>query len=118
MAGERMTADTIAKTIAARMAGLRRERGLTLQEVADRAGIAKSHAWDIERGRSRNPTIAATAGIASALGVSLDYLAGMTIGRPDMHPDAMRIACEVDAAIRAAGRRALAADLEGTDATV
>jgi transcriptional regulator with XRE-family HTH domain len=107
MRGERLTADRIATTVAGRMAELRQERGLTLQEVADRAGITKSHAWEIERGRSRNPTIAATAGIASALGVSLDYLAGMTVGRPDMHPDAMRIACEVDAAIRAAGRRAL-----------
>jgi transcriptional regulator with XRE-family HTH domain len=93
-------AESVVSAIAARMRALREERGLSLQEVASRAGIAKSHVWEIEQGRSRNPTIATTVGIARALGVSLDYLAGLTTARPDLHPEAMRIACEIDALLR------------------
>ena len=83
-----------------RMRELRDARGLSLQDVADRAGIAKSHVWQIEQGKSANPTIATTVGIARALGVSLDYLAGLSAVQPDLHPEALRIACEVDALLR------------------
>lgn len=38
--------------------------------------------------------------IARALGVSLDYLAGLSAAQPDLHPEALRIACEVDALLR------------------
>ena len=105
-------ADMMVTNIAARVSDLRKQRGLSLQEVADRAGITKSHVWEIEQGRSRNPTIATAVGVASALGVSLDYLTGLSSSKPDLHPDALRIACEVDTLIKAAGRRAL----EATDA--
>lgn len=43
--------------------------GLSLQEVADRAGITKSHMWEIEAGRSVNPTIRTVYGLAIALGI-------------------------------------------------
>lgn len=47
-----------------------RERlNLSLQEVADRAGITKSHMWEIENGRSVNPTIRTVHGLAKALGI-------------------------------------------------
>lgn len=95
-----MSAEVIVATIASRMREIREARGLSLQDVAERAGIAKSHVWQIEQGRSANPTIATTVGIARALGVSLDYLAGLSSARPDLHPEALRIACEVDALLR------------------
>lgn len=95
-----MEPQAIAETIAARMRELREARGLSLQALADRAGIAKSHAWEIEQGRSRNPTIGTAVGIARALGVSLDYLAGLSNAKPDLHPEALRIACEIDALLR------------------
>lgn len=95
-----MSVEAIASTIATRMRDLRQDRGLSLQLLADRAGIAKSHAWEIEQGRSRNPTIATAVGIARALGVSLDYLTGLSNAQPDLHPDALRIAVEVDALLR------------------
>jgi transcriptional regulator with XRE-family HTH domain len=97
-----MEAETIVATIAARMKSLREARGLGLQEVADRAGLAKSHVWELEQGRARNPTIATAVGIARALGTSLDHLAGLTTAEPALHPEAMRIACEVDALLRRA----------------
>lgn len=97
------SAEAVVSAIAARLRALREERGLSLQDVASRAGLAKSHVWEIEQGRARNPTIATTVSIARAFGVSLDYLAGLTSARPDLHPEALRIACEVDALLRGAG---------------
>lgn len=47
----------------------RENQKLSLQEVADRAGITKSHMWDIEQGRSVNPTVRTVYGLAKALGV-------------------------------------------------
>jgi len=94
------TAEKVAAGMAARIAELRAKRKLSLQEVADRAGISKAHVWDIEQGRQRNPTIATAVNIASALGVSLDYLTGLSNSEPTMHPEALRIACEIDAIIR------------------
>lgn len=43
--------------------------GLSLQEAADRAGITKSHMWEIENGRSVNPTVRTVHGLAKALGI-------------------------------------------------
>jgi transcriptional regulator with XRE-family HTH domain len=48
---------------------------LSLQEVADAAGLTKSHVWEIAKGRSRNPTVAAMAGLSKALGVPFLRLA-------------------------------------------
>lgn len=48
---------------------------LSLQEVADGSGLTKSHVWEIAKGRSRNPTIAAVAGLSKALGVPFLRLA-------------------------------------------
>lgn len=42
---------------------------LSLQAVADRAGITKSHMWEIEAGRSINPTIRTVHGLSKALGI-------------------------------------------------
>lgn len=53
-----------------------RERlGLSLQAVADRAGITKSHMWEIEKGNSVNPTIRTVHGLAKALGIPFVALA-------------------------------------------
>jgi transcriptional regulator with XRE-family HTH domain len=35
----------------------REKLGLSLQEVANRAGITKSHMWELERGRAVNPSV-------------------------------------------------------------
>lgn len=47
----------------------REKQSLSLQEVADRAGITKSHMWEIEQGRSVNPTVRTVYGLSKALGV-------------------------------------------------
>jgi transcriptional regulator with XRE-family HTH domain len=94
------TAEDIAATIATRCIKLRVERKLSLQEIADRAGLSKSHVWDLEQGRSRNPTVDTAVRLARAFGVSIDYLIGIGTTQPDLHPEALRIACEIDALLR------------------
>jgi transcriptional regulator with XRE-family HTH domain len=53
----------------------RKSAGMTLQEVADIAGFTKSHVWEVEQGRSRNPTVGLLAGLSRALGVPFLRLA-------------------------------------------
>lgn len=50
-------------------ARLRRERGLTQEQVAERSGLSQQYLSDLERGR-RNPTIITLYELAQALGVS------------------------------------------------
>jgi transcriptional regulator with XRE-family HTH domain len=69
---------------------------LTLQEAGDRAGFAKSHMWEFERGRAVNPTIRMLLGLARAYGVSLEHIVGISTGEPPLHPDALRIAGDID----------------------
>lgn len=53
----------------------RKRLDLSLQQVADRAGITKSHMWELEQGRAVNPTIATVNGLAKALGIPFVELA-------------------------------------------
>jgi ribosome-binding protein aMBF1 (putative translation factor) len=53
----------------------REKLGLSLQEVADRASITKSHMWELEQGRAVNPTVWTVYGLARALGVPFSKMA-------------------------------------------
>ena len=48
---------------------------LSLDELAKRAGITKSHLWEMEQGRAVNPTIGTVSAVASALGLHFNDLA-------------------------------------------
>lgn len=101
--GKREHADEaakIAENIAASVKRLRAERGYSLDEVAARSGLTKSHVWEIEHGRSFNPTITTCIGLARALGVSIEFLIGITTKEAILHPDALRIACDIDHLLR------------------
>lgn len=58
-----------------RMKALREENNLTLQQLADEAGSAKSYIWELENGRSE-PGLILGLNIAAALGVTAEYLCG------------------------------------------
>ena len=47
---------------------------LSLQGLADKVGASKAHIWDLETGRSKNPSIELLTEIAKALGVSVAVL--------------------------------------------
>ena len=87
--------------IAKNIERLRKEQRLSLQDLADRAGTSKAYMWQIENGRVSNIGIELAVNIAGALGVSLQYLAGLPDGSmPNLHPTAIRIAIEVDCALK------------------
>lgn len=87
--------------MAVRCAGLRKRRGLSLDEAGQRAGITKSHMWEFEQGRAVNPTLRMLLGLARAYGVSLEHIVGISTGCPPLHADALRIAADVDRLLRA-----------------
>lgn len=47
----------------------RAARELTLDQVATACGMTKSHVWELEQNRTRNPTVKAMDGLAKALGL-------------------------------------------------
>lgn len=57
--------------LADKVKALRKNCGLTLEQVAQRAGTTKSHVWEIEQGKSVNPTIKLVGGLCRAFGVSM-----------------------------------------------
>lgn len=63
---------------------IRKRQGLTLSEVAERAGISKSYLSNIERDVNRNPSIRVSKKIASVLGVELKTL--LTAEENQDHP--------------------------------
>jgi XRE family transcriptional regulator, regulator of sulfur utilization len=61
--------------VGAALAGLREQRGLSLDEVSRQAGVSKSMLSQIERGQA-NPTVAVVWRLATAFGVPLGDLLG------------------------------------------
>ncbi|WP_062050539.1 helix-turn-helix domain-containing protein [Bacillus sp. JCM 19034] len=63
----------------------RLEKGLSLSELADRAGVAKSYLSSIERNIQSNPSIQFLEKVSSVLGVSVEALLS------DQHKDMERL---------------------------
>jgi XRE family transcriptional regulator, master regulator for biofilm formation len=56
-----------------RVKRLRQEKKMSLTELADQAGVAKSYLSSLERNLQSNPSIQFLEKIATVLGVSVDY---------------------------------------------
>ena len=59
-----------------RVRELRRGRGLTLEELAERSGVSRAMISKLERGE-KNPTLVVAAKLAEGFGVTLSQLVGM-----------------------------------------
>lgn len=68
-----LTLETM-ETVGARIAKLRERRGWTHAELAEKSGLSRSYITLLEGGRYRNPGGPRIRAIATALGVSADYL--------------------------------------------
>jgi len=79
---------------------LRELRDMSLQAVADAAGLTKSHVWEMEQGKSVNPTVNAVWGLSEALSVSPAMLLGLDDKLPPLDPFAMKIAGMVSRELR------------------
>jgi transcriptional regulator with XRE-family HTH domain len=65
-----MTPDFDFSGMQERIAATRKARRMSLEDVGAAAGFTKSHVWEVEKGRSRNPTVRLVWGLSRALGVS------------------------------------------------
>ncbi len=53
---------------------LRKEKGLTLEQLADLAGSSKSYIWELENKNPPRPSAEKLSKIATQLGVTIEYL--------------------------------------------
>jgi transcriptional regulator with XRE-family HTH domain len=60
-----------------RLRRIREERGLSVQDLATRAGVPYHTIYRVEQGLHASVRLDVAKKIAQALGVTLDYLAGM-----------------------------------------
>lgn len=67
-----MNYNFIYKKLGQKIEDLRRKKGLTQEELAERAGLHRAYFWDIEQGR--NISIKTAYNIARALGIKLSQL--------------------------------------------
>ena len=75
---------SIHEAIAGNMKRRRVELGLSLQDVADRASMSKTAIWELEKGRSPNPTIKSVLAITRALSMPMNDLLGMDVSQPSL----------------------------------
>jgi transcriptional regulator with XRE-family HTH domain len=62
--------------LGARLKDLRLKKGKSLQQVADHVGVSKAHIWDLETGKSSNPSMELLTGLASYFETSVSALVG------------------------------------------
>ena len=91
-------------SLGARIKLLRDLRGMTLQQVADAAGIAKTHVWELENGRSVNPSVNVIWSLSEAFVVSPAMLLGLDDKAPAVSNVALKIAGIVDRELKRAIR--------------
>ena len=60
----------------ARIKELRTSQGMTLDQLAQKTGTAKSYIWELENKEPPRPSAEKLSAIAEALGVTVDYLFG------------------------------------------
>jgi transcriptional regulator with XRE-family HTH domain len=66
----------VAETIRDRIKSLRKKEKLTLDQLAEQAGLSKSYLWELENKEVPRPSGEKLAGVAKALNVTVDYLLG------------------------------------------
>lgn len=62
--------------IGERLFSLRQKSGESLQQVADAVGVSKAHVWELEKGRSKNPSFELVRKLAGHFGVTIDVITG------------------------------------------
>lgn len=67
-------------SLSERLRLLRADKKVSLQTVADAVGISKPHVWELEKGKTQNPSFELLKSFADYYGVTLDYLAGNEAG--------------------------------------
>lgn len=63
-------------SLGVRLKNLRQEQKKSLQELADAIGISKAHLWELEAGKSKNPSAELLKSLSDYFKVSISYLVG------------------------------------------
>ena len=63
-------------TLAQRLKELRLKKKNSLQDVADAVGASKAHVWELETGKSKNPSIELVTKLAEHFGVPVAQFMG------------------------------------------
>lgn len=63
-------------SLALKIKDLRMKAKMSLQQVADEVGASKAHIWELETGKSKNPSIDLLTKLARAFKISISDLIG------------------------------------------
>ena len=78
----------MAKNLGEKIYELRRQQKLTLDVLAEKAGLSKSYLWELENRESQRPSAEKLNSLAEALGVAVSYFIEEGISAPeDRHID-------------------------------
>src|SRR3954449_787907 len=77
--------------LGARITKLRMQRGESLQQVADAVGVSKAHIWELEKGRTDNPSMGLVTRLADHFDVSISFLVGEDPRAEDADPKIARM---------------------------
>jgi transcriptional regulator with XRE-family HTH domain len=64
------------ETFGQRLRKFRMAKKLSLQDLADAVKASKAHVWDLETGKTKNPSLSLLTEFSRALGVSIKDLVG------------------------------------------
>lgn len=91
---QRMPSASVLENVASRLKELRRERRLSLQELAEVSGVSRSLLSEIERGET-NPTLATLWNLTQALNVDIAALVGAGQGESKRGSIEVHVAAQV-----------------------
>lgn len=63
-------------SLAVKLQELRLKKNVSLQMVADAVDASKPHIWELEKGKSKNPSLELLTRLSKYYEVTLDYLTG------------------------------------------
>ena len=63
----------MASKLGDKLKDLRKQKGLTLEKLADLAGLSKSYLWELENRESQRPSAEKLTSLADVLGVAVSY---------------------------------------------
>lgn len=62
--------------LGSKLTTMRLKKGVSLQEVADAVEVSKAHIWELEKGRSKNPSAELIKRLADYFGQDVEFLVG------------------------------------------
>lgn len=78
-------------SLGAKITKLRLDRGQSLQQVADAIDVSKAHIYQLEKGRTQNPSMTSIQKLADHFAVSVTFLVGEDVDAADADPELQRM---------------------------